>query len=198
MSSPPGDESTSRKDDAFLAYLYARAEEEIIPAHPDYNRGGPGPLSRPSWATARPVSKASTRPPGRLQPGSSGRFRAPVPGGCESGGRPASRWHASADSASGRKQKTPKRPAGVRIPVAGAASAGKTRFLYASLNSLLLTAAQARIPVSFPDQASQDHAGYGLDLIRSGQHAVKMRARRISQAFRSRSTSGWARAAGPA
>jgi uncharacterized OB-fold protein len=32
----PEDERTSR-DDAFLADLYARAEEEIVPAHPDYD-----------------------------------------------------------------------------------------------------------------------------------------------------------------
>lgn len=36
MNNPPDDERTSR-DDAFLANLYARAEEEIIPTHPDYD-----------------------------------------------------------------------------------------------------------------------------------------------------------------
>ncbi len=35
MSNPPEDEGASR-DDAVLAGLFARAEEELIPAHPDY------------------------------------------------------------------------------------------------------------------------------------------------------------------
>ena len=64
----------------------------------------------------------------------------------------------------------------IRIPVFGDTSAGKTRFLYAALNSLLLTAQQAHIPVSFPDQSSQDQADLGLDLIRSGQDTVKTSA----------------------
>jgi hypothetical protein len=36
VNNPLEDERTSR-DDAFLADLFARAEEEIVPTHPDYN-----------------------------------------------------------------------------------------------------------------------------------------------------------------
>jgi Double-GTPase 2 len=61
----------------------------------------------------------------------------------------------------------------VRIPVFGDTSAGKTRFLYASLNSLLQTAQQAGLGVSFPDQASQDMAEYGLGVIHSGRETAK-------------------------
>jgi hypothetical protein len=57
----------------------------------------------------------------------------------------------------------------IRIPVFGDKSAGKTRFVYASLNSLMHSAGQAHIPVSFPDQSSQEQADVGLDLIRSGR-----------------------------
>jgi hypothetical protein len=64
----------------------------------------------------------------------------------------------------------------IRIPVFGDTSAGKTRFLYASLNSLLLSAREANIPVSFPDRSSQDQASLGLDLIRSGQDTPKTSA----------------------
>ena len=37
MNNPPEDERASRDDDAVLAGLFARAEEEVIPAHPDYD-----------------------------------------------------------------------------------------------------------------------------------------------------------------
>jgi hypothetical protein len=60
----------------------------------------------------------------------------------------------------------------IRIPVFGEKSAGKTRFLYASLNSLMLSAQQAHIPLSFPDQATREQADFGLGLIRSGQDTV--------------------------
>jgi ribosomal protein L40E len=58
----------------------------------------------------------------------------------------------------------------VRIPVFGDISAGKTRFLYASLNSLMKTAGR---PVSFPDKGSQEMAEYGLDVIRSDRETAK-------------------------
>lgn len=64
----------------------------------------------------------------------------------------------------------------VRIPIFGDTSAGKTRFLYASLNSLLATARQGGIPVAFPDQSAQDQVSLGLDLIRSGQDTAKTSA----------------------
>jgi hypothetical protein len=61
----------------------------------------------------------------------------------------------------------------VRVPVFGDTSAGKTRFLYASLNSLLLTAREAHITVSFPDDGSRELAEFGLGLIRSGRETAK-------------------------
>ena len=61
----------------------------------------------------------------------------------------------------------------VRIPVFGDISAGKTRFLYASLNSLMQTAQRAGLDVSFPDQASREMAEFGLSVIRSGRETAK-------------------------
>lgn len=61
----------------------------------------------------------------------------------------------------------------IRIPVFGDISAGKTRFLYASLGSLMVTAAEAGIAVSFPDEESQKQAEFGLGVIRSGRETAK-------------------------
>jgi hypothetical protein len=61
----------------------------------------------------------------------------------------------------------------VRIPVFGDVSAGKTRFLYASLNSLMVTARQARRDVSLPDEVSRSLGDFGLSVIRSGQETAK-------------------------
>lgn len=61
----------------------------------------------------------------------------------------------------------------VRIPVFGDISAGKTRFLFASLNSLTLTARRARLRVSFPDTDSRDLAEFGFNVIRSGRETAK-------------------------
>lgn len=61
----------------------------------------------------------------------------------------------------------------VRVPVFGEVSAGKTRFLYASLNSLVATAAQAKLDVTFPDKDSQEQADFGLGVIRSGRETAK-------------------------
>jgi hypothetical protein len=61
----------------------------------------------------------------------------------------------------------------VRVPIFGDTSAGKTRFLYASLNSLLLTARQAHIAVDFPDNDSRQLAEFGLSLIRNGRETAK-------------------------
>lgn len=58
----------------------------------------------------------------------------------------------------------------VRVPVFGDVSAGKTRFLYASLNSLMQT---ERRKVIFPDEGSGELAEYGLDVIRSGRETAK-------------------------
>jgi hypothetical protein len=61
----------------------------------------------------------------------------------------------------------------VRVPVFGDVSAGKTRFLYASLNSLLQTARRAGLDVSFPDKGSSELAEFGLSVIRSGRETAK-------------------------
>ena len=61
----------------------------------------------------------------------------------------------------------------IRVPVFGDISAGKTRFLYASLNSLTATAAQAGLAVTFPDKDSQEQADFGLGVIRSGRETAK-------------------------
>jgi hypothetical protein len=61
----------------------------------------------------------------------------------------------------------------IRIPVFGDTSAGKTRFLYASLNSLLATAARARLDVTYPDEHSREQAQFGLDVIRSSRETAK-------------------------
>lgn len=58
----------------------------------------------------------------------------------------------------------------IRIPVFGDISAGKTRFLYASLNSLIKT---AQFAVGYPDEGSRDLAEFGLGVIRSGQDTAK-------------------------
>ena len=61
----------------------------------------------------------------------------------------------------------------VRVPVFGDISAGKTRYLYASLNSLMQTAQAAGLDVSFPDDGSREQAEFGLDIIRSGRETAK-------------------------
>ena len=61
----------------------------------------------------------------------------------------------------------------VRIPIFGDTSAGKTRFLYAGLDSLIDTTSRARIPLGFPEEESESQATVALDLIRSGQDTVK-------------------------
>jgi hypothetical protein len=61
----------------------------------------------------------------------------------------------------------------VRIPIFGDTSAGKTRFLYAALDSLVSTTRRAGIELSFPDANSQSEAELALDLIRSGHETAK-------------------------
>ena len=61
----------------------------------------------------------------------------------------------------------------VRIPIFGDTSAGKTRFLYAGLDTLIDFTSRAHIPLGFPDEESQNEATIALDLIRSGQETVK-------------------------
>jgi hypothetical protein len=61
----------------------------------------------------------------------------------------------------------------IRVPVFGDTSAGKTRFLYASLNSLVAEAERASIPVAFLDDSSRNAAELGLKLIRAGHDTSK-------------------------
>jgi hypothetical protein len=61
----------------------------------------------------------------------------------------------------------------VRIPIFGDTSAGKTRFLYAALDSLVGSTALAGVPFGFPDEHSESQARIALDLIRSGRDTVK-------------------------
>jgi Double-GTPase 2 len=61
----------------------------------------------------------------------------------------------------------------VRIPIFGDISAGKTRFLYASLNSFMQTAQRAGRDISFPDEGSRETAKFGLGVIKSGSETAK-------------------------
>jgi hypothetical protein len=61
----------------------------------------------------------------------------------------------------------------VRVPVFGDVSAGKTRFLYASLNSLMTTVRADGRDVTFPDDTSRGMAEFGLNVIRSGEETAK-------------------------
>lgn len=61
----------------------------------------------------------------------------------------------------------------IRVPVFGDISAGKTRFLYASLSSLMQTARRAGMEVSFPDEGSGKLAEFGLGVIASGRETAK-------------------------
>ena len=61
----------------------------------------------------------------------------------------------------------------VRIPIFGDTSAGKTRFLYAALDSLVAATAQADVPLGFPDEESESQAKLALDVIQSGRDTVK-------------------------
>lgn len=61
----------------------------------------------------------------------------------------------------------------VRIPVFGDVGAGKTRFLYASLDSLVAAGAHGGVRVTFPDDDSRERADRFRALIRSGADTVK-------------------------
>ncbi|HET7018362.1 MAG TPA: hypothetical protein VFI65_30870 [Streptosporangiaceae bacterium] len=64
----------------------------------------------------------------------------------------------------------------VRIPIFGDTSAGKTRFLYAALDTLSSAAKAGKTHFGFPDKDSEKAANIALDLIRSGQDTVKTSA----------------------
>ena len=66
-----------------------------------------------------------------------------------------------------RRTRVPSRD--VRIPSFGDRSAGKTRFLYAALNSLMQSAEQEGVTISFPDPEAEYQVARGLEAIRSGQ-----------------------------
>jgi hypothetical protein len=61
----------------------------------------------------------------------------------------------------------------VRIVIFGDTSAGKTRFLYASLNSLVSGTGPVTPAVDFPDAETRREVDQGLDIVRSGQDTVK-------------------------
>jgi hypothetical protein len=61
----------------------------------------------------------------------------------------------------------------IRVPIFGDTSAGKTRFLFAALNSLTVEAERAHIPVAFLDDSSRNSAELGLKVIRAGQDIAK-------------------------
>jgi Double-GTPase 2 len=61
----------------------------------------------------------------------------------------------------------------VRIPVFGDTSAGKTRFIYAGLDSLIATAGRTGIRFGFADPQSQQEADAALQILRSGADTVK-------------------------
>ncbi len=61
----------------------------------------------------------------------------------------------------------------IRIPVFGDTNAGKTRFLYASLNSLMDDAERAGIPITFPDQAIGEEVRRGREVVVAGQNTPK-------------------------
>jgi hypothetical protein len=61
----------------------------------------------------------------------------------------------------------------IRIPVFGDANAGKTRFLYASLNSFMAEAERASVPVTFPDQGTAEEVRRGRELIKAGRNTSK-------------------------
>jgi len=61
----------------------------------------------------------------------------------------------------------------IRIPVFGDMFAGKTRFLFASLNSLLIDTQAAGIRHEFLDERSRDEAKRNLAIIRDGGDTVK-------------------------
>jgi hypothetical protein len=61
----------------------------------------------------------------------------------------------------------------IRIPIFGDTLAGKTRFLYAALDSLIATALRAGIELTFPDDDSRAKAEQGLTLLRASRDTAK-------------------------
>jgi hypothetical protein len=61
----------------------------------------------------------------------------------------------------------------VRVPIFGAVSAGKTRLLYAALDSLTATAERAGTTFGFPDEDSRCRAELAGEIIRSGRDTDK-------------------------
>jgi len=61
----------------------------------------------------------------------------------------------------------------VRIPIFGDVSAGKTRYLYAALDSLIVEGRRAGLAIDFPDEESRVQGERALALIRSGRDTDK-------------------------
>ncbi len=61
----------------------------------------------------------------------------------------------------------------IRVPVFGDMAAGKTRFLYASLNSLLIDLDSARVKHDYLDDFSRDEAERRLKAIRANENIAK-------------------------
>jgi hypothetical protein len=61
----------------------------------------------------------------------------------------------------------------VRVPIFGDVSAGKTRFLYAALESLVVDGERGGPAVAFPDAQSREQGERALAIIRSGQDTMK-------------------------
>jgi hypothetical protein len=61
----------------------------------------------------------------------------------------------------------------VRMPIFGDVAAGKTRFLYAALDSMRDLGSKHAITVSFPDSDSQKRADVALSTIRTSSNTVK-------------------------
>ncbi len=61
----------------------------------------------------------------------------------------------------------------IRIPVFGDANAGKTRFMFASLNSVMAKAERTGIAITFPDAPMGEEIRRGRELIAGGRNTVK-------------------------
>lgn len=77
----------------------------------------------------------------------------------------------------------------IRIPIFGDVSAGKTRFLYSALDSMMATGAQSDLEITFPDGESHEQAKLALELIRSSREIPKT-SEELPRAFSLRIGSG--------
>jgi hypothetical protein len=113
-----------------------------------------------------------------VMPGDLGTFRRKCACGATFPTRPSrAAWHAQAVCKRKECQQPLPEGAGavrdIRVPVFGDMAAGKTRFLYASLNSLLLELDGARIKHDYLDDFSRDEAERRLKAIRANENVPK-------------------------